>query len=715
MGSWRRVLGLTTAAAVVVGSLAPGASAQDTQPSAALTAVSQPTLSASVDRAIADAALKLAGDPGAVRAFVVDHVAREGYEGVMKGARGTFLTGAGNSADSALLMSALLRGGAPDARVRYATCDSEATLPAPSGAPVESVLDHADEIVAAIEDPDLQAAILALRDYRVRAKERAATSSQALELALSSGTRPWTAAPPVALIPAAHVWLQVEQAGVWTNQDATTTSGEPPCFSNATYDTLPASMDHQVRLRLTVERRSAAGLQTATALDVLRPMAELVASRIAFAFGEPIGLIERVVDDSAVEAPYTPILRIDGETIAGTPLLLPRIVATGDNGLGGFDAFGGFDGTIGAEGSPVPEVDPITAAWLDIDLMSPDGVVVALRSDVFDRIGIVARTDGTAASAVVEPLPQVSGEYAALDTMWQVGLLLGEVRTPDTTVVQELDIITVDGLSGTLDALLRSFPAMRHDMGGDAAVPVVLLAGLGPVAGPAKRGGLVPGEVATQLILDAIHVPGAAPADVASAAREAQATVTAEGMLVAIAGGTVDPLGSVGQVFAAAAMAGTPLVTLQPGDTPEVGGATSQALARMTARLRQGYSLLTPAIAPSIYSTARTAWWLVDPITSAIRDEHEDGRHADTAEYGGTTVRTTSKWQRFCDLAWRLRTPIFLAAIALAGVTGFNPKTGGAMLNGVIKVGEGYRKQKQAGKDALKAACPNEAIGPPLP
>ncbi len=114
-----------------------------------------------------------------------------------------------------------------------------------------------------------------------------------------------------------------------------------------------------------------------------------------------------------------------------------------------FDSFGGFDGGFGGDEPATVEVDPVTAAWLDIDLIAPDGAVTSLRSEVFDRIGVVGRSGGPTGPAVVEPLTVVGTEYAALETMWQVGLLLGESRAEGPTVDSSLDIVTVDGLSGS--------------------------------------------------------------------------------------------------------------------------------------------------------------------------------------------------------------------------------------------------------------------------
>ncbi len=148
---------------------------------------------------------------------------------------------------------------------------------------------------------------------------------------------------------------------------------------------------------------------------------------------------------------------------------------------------------------------------------------------------------------------------------------------------------------------------------------------------------------------------------------------------------------------------------------PQVSGASPQALARMSARLADGYTLVTPATAPAVYGKAKTAWWLVDPVTGAVRDEHESGRHQANVEYGGTNATTeSSTWSRFCAFANSMRTPIFIAAVALYAATG--GESGGGAISAINKIAQGREAQRKAGEKALQIACPGQSsAGPPLP
>jgi hypothetical protein len=158
------------------------------------------------------------------------------------------------------------------------------------------------------------------------------------------------------------------------------------------------------------------------------------------------------------------------------------------------------------------------------------------------------------------------------------------------------------------------------------------------------------------------------------------------------------------------------MLILEPGDVPQVTGASPEALVRMSARLADGYTLVTPATAPALYGIAKTAWWLVDPVTGAVRDQHESGRHQANVEYGGTSAtKESTTWSRFCAFANSMRTPIFIAAVALYAATG--GQTGGGAISAINKIAQGREAQRRTAEKALQIACPGQSpvSGPPLP
>jgi hypothetical protein len=606
--------------------------------------------------------------------------------------------------------------------VRFASCEMPSQPTVPVDVPPPLAIDQVDALERSLSDPavagDIAAAVMALNDYRARTRDRVTAAADDLARALADGLwAPVPAAPTSAGPLAEHVWVQAEQGTTWLDVDPTTPTGRAPCAAVETADALPDSLWHTIRFRLTTEHQSSGSLVETTVLDTTQRTADLAAARITVGFGEPMGLIESSADEDDPELTYTPLLRVDDTSMAGEPLSVVRPVEEDDGGgtLGGFDPFGG----IGEPGPPT-EVDPVTAVWLDIGLTAPSGATRHLRSEVFDRLGPEPRAAGTAGSAPVRPLDLVAGGYGAFDATWHVGLLLGERRQPDGDEpafldLPSLDITTIDGLAATVDALLRLYPALRRDLGGDTSSPVVLLAGVSQVQGPRKRGGLEPGDISTRFVLDALLVPASAPRDLETAVRDAQATLAAEGMLVALAGDVSGPLDDALGVFDSATAAGTPWLVLRPQDPRRPAGVSAAARARIDARLADGYWLVTPATAPSVGGVTGSAWWFVDPVTGVIRDEDEQGRHAAMTEYGSKNAETTSRWQSFCDFAWSIRRGFVIAAAALFIGTG--GAVGGEALKAVVKVVEAQQKGQKAGEEALRIGCPRQSAGsgPPLP
>jgi hypothetical protein len=316
---------------------------------------------------------------------------------------------------------------------------------------------------------------------------------------------------------------------------------------------------------------------------------------------------------------------------------------------------------------------------------------------VFDRVGVVARANGSADSAPVAPLAEVGGEYGVLSTLWQIGLLTGEVAAPEAATDPSLDITTFDGISGQLDGLLRTFPSVRRDLGGQSvAGPSIVLAGL-------ESSIATDGTQGVRLVFDALHVPAVAGADPAAAARDAQAVLGAETLLTSFVGLGVDDVEDAAGVFRLARNAGTPMTLLEPGDAPTIEGASGAALARMTQRLAGGLALLTPSIAPTANGSTGTAWWTIDPATGVVRDEHESGRHSQTVEYSGNTERSLTMGERFRRIACKITGPVVIAASLIFAATGGD--VGADVLKGMAKAAQMAEERRREGEKARQIAC----------
>jgi hypothetical protein len=655
----------------------------------------QPTLTERIDQGIDQVRAELFWDAETARQWVADHITFEPYDGVLKGARGAYLTRRANSADQALLLVTLLNDAA--LTFRFAACDLTATADpvAPTELPDDQLATIAAELTTDLTDSELKDAILAVPG--LRATQRTESARAADELALALQSAPIRAQSTSQASATQHVWLQVARGGTWADLDPSTADGAAPCPAAETWDALPQRMEHRIVVRLMVEQRVGASAVESEALRVELPMGEVATARIAFAFAEPAGLLEPAPEAVGALVGYTPVLVVDNQVTSGTPLYLPR-----PRGAGG--TFGDEINDIGEDilGSPDPgtlatEDAPYTAAWLQLELTSPTGPTVAVRSDVFDRVGVVARASGSANSAPVAPLTEIGGEYGALSALWQIGLLTGEVAAPEAAADPSLDITAFDGISGQLDGLLRTFPSVRRDLGGEPVVgPSVVLAGLEPSISATGAQGV-------RLVFDAVHVPGTTGADRLSAARDAQAVLGAEALLTAFVGLDEDDVEDAGGVFRLTRDAGSPLVLLQPGDVPLIERASAAALARMGQRLDAGLSLLTPSVAPTADGTTRTAWWTVDPSTGVVRDEHESGRHSQTVEYSGTTERSLTMGERFRRIACKITGPVVIAASLVFVATG--GQIGGDVLKNVAKTAQLTEERRRQGEEARKIAC----------
>ena len=630
------------------------------------------TLTARVDEAIDDLAAELAWDPEAAHEWVSSNVALAPYDGVLKGARGSYLTRSANDADQALLLAGLLeRSLIP---YRYAMCwpmREERASTDPTADESQTLAIHrARDLMDGVTDQDVKKAILAVQELRRRHKEASERAAADLAVALSALPPPSAeATTPETEGSRQHVWVQMAFGAGWKNLDTTSATGDPPCEPEQTFLALPAEMAHRLRVVLEVERLVGDELATSDALVAEAAMADVSTTSIAFVFGEPAGLVERgplgtagTSGSSRSLSEYTPILLIDDRSITGKAIAVPPPSGAVLDAGAVIEDIG--DEIIGREepSSEHEESEPVTGAWLLIELIAPDGSMTELRSEVFDRLGIVARSDTAPLISSVDALEEVNGEYAALTALWQIGVLVGEARVPEIVGHTPSDPGSIGALTGQLDALLRIFPALYRDLGGRSQPPMVLLAGL-------TEGHNPQGDPTSRVVFDALHVPGRPPPDWAAAAADAHAVLGAEAMLASLLGvDSADPEDS-RSVFAASRATSTPLAVLSPGDSLDIDDTSPEARLRMSRRLAGGGRLLVPVNPPSIDGVKRTAWWYVHPETAVVRDEHENGRHTEAGEYTiqmERMPRTVEHTRRYsCAL---VGTTVAVAIALLAGV-----------------------------------------------
>lgn len=659
------------------------------------------SLKGEIGGAIRAAGLSMRGDPEAVRRFVGNQIAFETYEGVLKGAGGAFLTRTANSADQALLMAEMIGSHDPRPAIRFASCYRRETS-VPGALAKETVAWNQGDLEAlagGVRDPDLKTRIrsfaLAMRRAQLEAKDAAAALVPVVDSMVSSiidkrgeNSRAETT----------HVWLQVEQQGRWSDLDPSTATGAAPCSPTSVVSALPAAFFHRITVRLVVESRKDGRIQETEVLQLHDSTAALAASRVLFAFGEPFGLVQRQPASAAGLDRYTPVFRIDGETVSGAAIELPRISDVGSvqglpdaaGGVFGGDFFGG-----GEETAPLPE-DAVTAAWLEIDVLEPGRLRTRVRSTVFDRLGAAARQDGSAPHVVVQPLEEIMHEYAAMSSVWQIGIVPGGTAAPEAARTYIYDPTTVDGLSAVLDGLVRVISQLRLALNGTSATPLVILAGAIPATG-------ANGEPSARLVLDAVHVAVQFPANTSASVRDAISTPLAEDLLASQLGGDSQSVESMAGVMRAARKSAEPFVTVKPGESRHVRAASSEALARIRSRSEQGFALVLPASAVGAAGDAQLAWWYVDPVTGVIGDEHENGRHPAVVERSVPESKNPSSMEQLRRFGCSIARPVVIAATAVFLLTKFT--YGGDLLGAIADTQTEYIRNVERGEEALKVAC----------
>jgi hypothetical protein len=178
---------------------------------------------------------------------------------------------------------------------------------------------------------------------------------------------------------------------------------------------------------------------------------------------------------------------------------------------------------------------------------------------------------------------------------------------------------------------------------------MILVAGVGQVAGEEAP--------VARLVLDALHVPASATSDHMAAARDAQALLGAEALLMALLeGGVAAARDSVSVLRREVPLS---LMTIAPGDLDALPASLSpQARARMQGHLDAGYWLVAPEESPA----DGTAWWIVDPLTGLARDEHENGRHSAAVEETGLTARILRIKDTVCRYGRTVGIRVYVAA-----------------------------------------------------
>jgi large repetitive protein len=601
---------------------------------------------------IKELALELEFDPERIFRFVSEDIRYEPYAGVLRGARGTLTGRAGNSADQALLLAALLEASAVTYRFAMAPIDAVTAdaLMSSAGSTVESArAETIDALVGAGEggrplrievDPAMQAR---LEEAEARADEVTGWARQQVEgsvsmiedaLAAAGIEVPDAFAGLPSLERDRHIWLQSASGPEWIDLDPSlpsTVMGEAIASPEITADTLPRELRHLVRFSIVAETVAGTGLREETLLEFEEFADVLAAEPITFVNIEQQGL--KALGADIVSAlgggtTYVPCLVIGEDIVAASGVI--RFGGGSDDPFGVVGE-GASEGTV-REGEP-------TAEWLEVAISSPGQEPVVVRREVFDRLGPAARADGPPDLSKVVPVPLVQLEPGAPPD------LLPAQRTISLTVHtgviggEELGArLRSVPVTSALPAIVHAYHVVREAAGVEAALPLgvrTFVDSPNVVALTLDQESLADGGLGIRPVFDIWHrslgalrladqTASATPAILAGVLPH-----VAERLLVGDATrqpDTSETFVSVGAVFDAARRAGIgPRLVMGP---EELSGLTlpDDALARLTRSVSSGQVAILPERPVRIGGTDRSGWWLVHPDSGRTVDEMDDGR-----------------------------------------------------------------------------------------
>ena len=615
---------------------------------------------------IADLAEALSYDVDTIFRFVSDKVRYEPYVGILRGPQGTLDARAGNSADQAQLLAALLDASLIPFRfaiggidqdaagaLSAAAIQDEATLTAATFDGLAGRLPDVEPPAPPAVSPESQAIIDAataaqeeILGWAVKeVDDTLATITSALDAAGKELPNGFTSIPEREVDE--HIWVQALIGPEWVDLDASANGAEAGvamASASDTPDVLPEELYHVVDLAVIVENASDVGVTRDLAMNLSMRADRLAGLPMTFVNASPSGIEQfgAAVTPVAGTISYVPTLAIGDEAFGGTPIRFGRGEDLGEGLLDGAEEILGGSG-LGSETS---------AQWLELTVTSPERDPVVVTRTIFDRFSDEARAAGELDATLLEAAETIEIEglgdvevLPALATTWlTVNVGVPSPHAPVLTsepgdtgepavfahgqhVMREFSELALGLPTGTrsfVDApnVVAYTVAPTADVSGQPLVELGLdiwhrSRGVVPVAGidssqpPAAVAGVLD-HVAERLLSGAVPgLPGrtADPTDV--------------------------PTASVGSVFEAAREAGVPFLAIETPDDVASLDYPPAVAEMLRSSLASGWSAVAPQRPVELPSGDRAGWWLIDPISGRVADQLDDGRGADL-EYQAT-------------------------------------------------------------------------------
>lgn len=610
------------------------------------------------------------------------------YQGVLRGPTGVLLDRFGNSLDRALLLADLLRSAGVTVRFAHATLSSEqaanvvrSARPMPRSSAPRLDPRAEDAVRGYAETHGLDVARVGAAFEQVTAASRAMSQSlerraidQAGELAKLLGTPGSQASSGVETAVESfrnHWWIQAQQGAEWIDLDPTVPDATPgrtvaSADEVLALSSLPASLYHEIHVRIVVEKWTTGRLQETTVLQhTLRPM-ELIGQRIVLRHRplnspgsiNPDGGQAGVQVENALLAQkeWQPVLDVGARTIAQSSFSDPGNPSDSGRARGSIGGFGDLFG--GGEDTPNASDGPLTAEWIEYEIRSPGLAAQRIRRDVFDLVGPSARTRGlTAAPNIARPL-----------LLLRAMSLLGEtdILPLVSQVSQEFVAHVVQTSLLNQRATLRELLQASTDTNRQRALEVAakLVPSPGPLYGvalarqawsPASHDvffdrpniisfhrRVLPGSTGGIVRRDSVDIVANEMATRPESGADAFQTRLAQGMtdtavealLIGTCGSCSAPE-SVSELWLSTRIQGTTWVVVRTADDAAWRDVAmnDDARRRVEDDLRAGYVAVVPARSTVLDSRERLGWWRIDPNSGSALGIMDSGEGQGMVEY----------------------------------------------------------------------------------
>jgi transglutaminase-like putative cysteine protease len=352
---------------------------------------------------------EIGSDPALLFAYVHDHVRTQIYSGVLRGARGTLMGGAGNAWDQALLLGAMLRHQGREVRFAHAhlTPDIAARIvdrmftdagrpraPAGQSLPIPDSVQAGSKATLKQIQKDWQSAqadLLKALDRADLSLGSAATSEQTLESEAAD-----------------HLFVEYHDGDRWVPLDpvAAVSPGASAASEGETFPEVPDAFYHHVTIRVKIEERHD---QKLAQEEIFR-----FPTTAAALNGEQVVLVHRFDHDIQGGWRATPVLQIGDQAYGARTFAHSGLIAAKANSKE--DLIGQAHETVGqlgkvtdafssgnAQSPSTPAAAEFTAESLEVEFVDPAQHSEIVRREIIDRIGPVARANNTAASAPLTP------------------------------------------------------------------------------------------------------------------------------------------------------------------------------------------------------------------------------------------------------------------------------------------------------------------------